>query len=210
MAYLKSLDPRVDRLDIPRDMELRVSKEQTDQLNTFQVFHQMKTGKPLQHVGIVHASDEESGFIYAKELFSRRQTCTGLWVVDSKNIYSTEFTENNINVYDSIKGEVEVKNPVLFQIFHLHKRGKQHVHVGSVEASDYENALKSAKTMIEEPKTVFNVWVVKDKDIFKSDPGDVEIWDTLPDKKYREALDYKAGDKIKEFKSRQKEVNHGS
>jgi len=85
----------------------------------------------------------------------------------------------------------------------LAKRGKQHKYEGSVVAKDYEDALAQAKEDFQSDKPVFNIWVVKSEHILASDEEDRDIWDTLKEKKYRDAIDYKAGDKIKAFKEQQ-------
>ena len=57
---LESLDPRVNRLYLPNDFEQPMpGKELLDQLETYEAFVQMKENKPFEHVGIVHAPNEE-------------------------------------------------------------------------------------------------------------------------------------------------------
>jgi len=90
-----------------------------------------------------------------------------------------------------------------FEIFHLMKRGKQHKHAGTVMAKDYEDAIAQAKVDLDQSKPVYNIWVVKSIDILATDEEDRDIWDTLPEKKYRDAIDYKAADKIKAYKEQQ-------
>ncbi|MEM7552366.1 MAG: phenylacetic acid degradation b [Bacteroidota bacterium] len=203
MSALKSLDPRVARLNIPSEIELITEKEEQDQLNTYQVFRQMNLKRPFEHVGIVHAANLELAFTFAKEQYSRRQTCSGIWVVETEKVKTTDFTEDQESIYSKIeepenkKGQMEE-----FDFFHLDKRGKQHVHIGSMKAENHEMALWRAKQELELDKPVYNVWVVKSEDLLKVEEGFQDIWDTLPDKRYREAVDYKAGDKLKEFKER--------
>jgi ring-1,2-phenylacetyl-CoA epoxidase subunit PaaB len=201
MVPLKSLDPRVNRLEIPSDVQLSTSKAEDDQLITFQVFHQMRPGKAFQHVGIVHATDVEMGFIYAKEVFSRRQTCSGLWIIDTHKIMSSEVTEGDTSVYDRIDkaDATDTNGSTAFEIFHLEKRGKQHIHAGTVQANDYQMALKHAKNECITDKVIYNIWVAKVDDFYRSDVEDRDIWNTLSDKKYREPVAYKAGDKLKIF-----------
>jgi ring-1,2-phenylacetyl-CoA epoxidase subunit PaaB len=76
MASHASLDPRVNRL--PANMANPDEKIALDQLTTFEVFVQPKPGKPFQHEGIVHASDIEMAYLFAKESFTRRFTCSSL------------------------------------------------------------------------------------------------------------------------------------
>ena len=73
-------------------------------------------------------------------------------------------------------------------------------HIGSVPAHSYEEALSLAKPEFIDGKPVYNAWVVKDEHILFNNEEDAIIWDTLPEKKFRDALAYKAGDKLRLFK----------
>jgi len=200
---LKSLDPRVNRLQLD-DSTPQSQKENLDQLPTFEVFVQAKEGRPYQHEGIVHASDEEMAFLFAKEQFSRRYTCTGIWVVKTESINATAFTEADQSVYDDVISPADtVGDPISYEIFHLLKRGKQHRHAGSVKATDPVAALYQAKNELAPQQPIYNVWIVPTDQLLMSDEDSRQIWNTLPEKTFRDAISYKAGDKIKEFKSRQ-------
>lgn len=201
---MESLDPRINRLSIPDQPDQLQPKVSMDQLGTFEVFLQLREGKPYMHVGAVHAPNNEMAFVFAKEQFSRRLVCSGLFVVETRNVRVTQFTEGEDTVYNYIgntfpeEGEMQS-----FEVFHLNKRGKQHEHMGAVEARNYDEVLALAKPEFINDKSVYNVWVVKTSDILFNNEEDKIIWDTLPDKKFRDAIAYKASDKIKEFKERQ-------
>lgn len=197
---MESLDPRVNRLDLQQG-EL-APKVPLDQFGTFEVFTQLRDDKPYLHTGIVHAPNEPMAFLFAKEQYSRRQTCTGLFVVDTRHVYTTGFTENNKTIYSQVPDSVVVgdRPEEEFHVFHLMKRGKQHEHIGSVPAHSYEEALSLAKPEFIEGKPVYNAWVVKDEHILFNNEEDAIIWDTLPEKKFRDALAYKAGDRLRLFK----------
>ncbi|MCA6075233.1 phenylacetic acid degradation b [Fulvivirga sedimenti] len=198
---MKSLDPRVNRL--PELNGELAPKAPLDQLGTFEVFTQLHENKPYIHTGAVHAPNEEMAFLFAKEQFSRRQTCTGLFVVDTRNVYTTGFTEDDQNIYSSVPDQTPgTGNTESYEVFHLMRRGKQHEHIGSVEADSYQGALSLAKPEFIDGKPVFNVWVVKTSDILFNDEEDKIIWNTLPEKQFRDAIAYKAGDKLKDFKER--------
>ena len=203
ITYMESLDPRVNRLNLSTT-EL-TSKAPLDQLGTYEVFSQLKEDKPYFHVGPVHAPNCEMAFLFAKEQFSRRQTCTGLFVVETRNIKVSVFTEGEDTVYNYISnpGELANGNTESFELFHLKKRGKQHEHIGTIESSSAEVALSMVKSEFINDKPVYNIWIVKTSDIEFSQDEDKIIWDTLPEKKFRDAIAYKAADKIKEFKERQ-------
>lgn len=208
--FLNSLDPRINRLNIPSEFGTTFpAKDSKDQFVTFEVFVQPKENKPYQHEGIVHAPTIDMAFLFAKEQFSRRgMTCSGVWVVHTNDIQVSPITENDEDIYDFIHEEImegakkgDMEN---YEIFHLKKRGKQHSHVGSLDASCYEEALFKAKSDFQEEKATLNIWVAKSEKFLKIEGEDfADIWETLPEKKYRDAMDYRATDKIKKFKAEQ-------
>lgn len=202
---VNSLDPRVNRLPkigMPGQIQ---PKAPLDQFGTFEVFVQPKEGKSFQHEGVVHAPNLEMAYVLAKEAFTRRFLCTSLYVADTRQVYVSPFTEGNADAYDSIPevppqpGEQEP-----FEIYHLVKRGKQHIHAGSVLASGAAEAMHVARTEVKRDKVVYNVWAIRRTDIRFTTPEDKDLWLTLPEKKFRDAADYKGGDKLKEFLERAK------
>lgn len=203
---LKSLDPRVNRLNLPDQFESPMAaKGELDQFETYQAFIQTKEGKAFEHAGIVHAPNEEMAFLFAKEQFSRRgMFCNALCVVKTELIKVSDFTDNSQDVYDTFDGTYSGDDTESFEIFHLLKRGKQHKHIGNVLGRNFEDGLLASKETYPREKTVYNVWIVKTEDILMSDEEDIDIWSTLKDKKYRDAIDYRAADKIKAFKEEQK------
>jgi ring-1,2-phenylacetyl-CoA epoxidase subunit PaaB len=138
--------------------------------------------------------------VLAKETFTRRFTCSALAVAETRNVFVSKTTEGNANAYDLItdsnnNGHGEIS----FEIFHLSKRGKQHIHAGQVMASSYAQAMVNKKKQTQGDKIVYNIWVIKTQDIRFSTAEEKELWLTLADKKFRDATDYKGGDKLKEF-----------
>ncbi len=196
---LNSLDPRVNRL--PQINEVS-PKAPLDQFGTFEVFVQPKEGKPFQHEGIVHAPNIELAWVLAKETFTRRFTCTSLYVVDTREVFVSPLTEGANNAYDLISSTDEPGPKKTFEIYHLVKRGKQHVHVGSVLAATPQQAMSEAKKQFNSGKVIYNVWAIASEAIRFTTSEEKELWVTLPDKKFRDASDYKGGDKLKEFLER--------
>ena len=195
---MASLDPRVNRL--PTVTESVSPKAPLDQFGTFEVFVQPKEGKSFQHEGIVHAPNLEMAYVLAKEAFTRRFTCVSLYVVDTRNVYVSPMTEGENNSYDFIEDKPEtVGVKVSFEIYHLAKRGKQHIHVGTVTATSPQEAMVSAKAEFNTGKVVYNVWVIPTDAIRFTTEEEKELWITLPEKKFRDASDYKGGDKLKDF-----------
>ena len=196
---MKSIDPRVTRLPKVGQPGIIKPKARLDQFGTFEVFVQPREGKPFQHEGNVHAPNLEMAYVLAKEAFTRRFTCTSLYVVDTRHVYVSPMTEGNGSAYDLIEevqplfGEKE-----LFEIYHLLKRGKQHVHAGTVQASNPSEAMARAKSELK-TKTVMNLWTVRTADIRFTAPEEKDLWLTLPEKKFRDASEYKGGEKLKEL-----------
>ena len=204
---MKSLDPRVKRLQVPEKWDQSLEKENLDQLETFEVFVQPKESRPYQHEGIVHASDEEMAFVFAKEQFSRRPTCSGIKIVKTRNVFVSDLTEAGKSVYENVDPINKQDSPEsMYVIFNLLKRGKQHKLAGEVTARTPEEALFQAKLNLNPGKPVFNVWIAKADDILTVSDENKVIWETLPDKLFREAIEYRGADKIKKFKEEQGQV----
>lgn len=178
-----------------------ITKAPLDQFATYEVFVQPQEGKPFQHEGVVHAPDIELAFVLAKETFTRRFTCTALLVVDTRHVYVSAMTEGSQSVYDILSGEVpDQSGGEAYEIFHLVKRGKQHVHVGQVQATGGAEALIQAKRVLSADSTrVFNVWAIRKSKIRYTREDEKDLWNTLPEKKFRDATAYKAGDKLNAF-----------
>lgn len=200
-----SLDPRVNRLPkigMPGKIE---PKAPLDQFGTFEVFVQPKEGKPFQHEGAVHAPNIEMAYVLAKETFTRRFVCSSLYVADTRMVYVSPMTENTTNAYDMIVEVPQQSGPkVSYEIYHLLKRGKQHVHVGTVSAATPQEAMLEGKKQLRGDKLIYNVWAILTSDIRFTTPEEKDLWITLPEKKFRDASDYKGGDKLKEFLERVK------
>ncbi len=194
---MKSLDPRVNRL--PKTTSNTSPKVPFDQFGTFEVFVQPKEGKPFQHEGIVHAPNLEMAYVLAKEAFTRRFTCISIFVAETRNIYVSKLTEGKENAYDHIAEVKDGGTKEAYEIFHLFKRGKQHVHVGTVNASNYDEAMWVAHQKLKGEKQVFNIWAIRQADIRFTDKEDMDLWHTLPEKKFRDAAAYKGGEKLKSF-----------
>lgn len=204
MSFIQSLDPRIARLQMPENINQQpLQTPAGDQLATFQVFMQKKKGKNFEHAGIVHAPTVDFALLYAKEQYSRRFTCSGMAVVETSKVLASPYTDGGISVYQLLEGEPEESGETaeVYEVFHLMKRGKQHEHAGTVEATSVEEAFFRAKLSLAPEKPVLNIWLVRRDDLLTVDEEDKDIWNTLHEKGYRDAAAYKAGDKLKTFKA---------
>ncbi|AYA35956.1 phenylacetic acid degradation b [Hymenobacter oligotrophus] len=214
---LTSLDPRITRLHLPDAPPSIEPKEAFDQFETYEAFHQKKDGTAFTYVGPVHAPTADVAFLFAKEQYSRRFPCTGMWVAPTRAISLTRYVGDTESVYDFVteqlpaqagpepdesvqQAEAYARGEEDYAIFHLKKRGKAHVHAGMVRAASPEEALLQAKAVFGEQRPVVNVWVVRWADVLTSDEDDRDIWSTTPEKKYRDAIAYKVQDRIDRFK----------
>ncbi|MBK5280136.1 MAG: phenylacetic acid degradation b [Bacteroidia bacterium] len=202
---MNSLDPRVIRLPDIGEVGRINPKPALDQFGTYEVFVLPKEGKPFQHEGIVHAPNLEMAYVLAKETFTRRFTCASLYVVNTLDVFVSPLSEGNQNVYDQIPQILNQNSAkVNYEIYHLPKRGKQHVHVGRVSASSPEEAFSIAKEQFQKEKIVYNVWVIQSTAIRYTMNEEKDLWLTLPEKKFRDAAEYKGGEKLKEFLKKSK------
>lgn len=190
---MESLDPRIKRLERQEYQQ----KSEPDQLSTFEVFTQLREKAPYKHTGIVHAPDLEMAFLFAKEQYSRRQTCTGIWVVATSDVFVSEFTENEANILDQFQTTGE-EGGKPFSIFLLLKRGKQHQFAGKSKGADAAEAISNFYNENKDSRA-FNVWAAEESNILKYEHEVGEIWETLDEKGFRDAAAYRAGDKLKNF-----------
>jgi len=61
----------------------------------WEVFIQTKPGAPFKHAGGVHAYDKEMAIENARDLYTRRNEGTALWVVKSSEIVAVPAEEND-------------------------------------------------------------------------------------------------------------------
>ena len=77
-----------------------------DQGILWEVFIQVKAGRPYKHVGSLHAYDKEMAMKSATDLYTRRNEGNGIWIVKAEDIVSSEamdgeafFDPSNDKVY---------------------------------------------------------------------------------------------------------------
>jgi len=94
----------------------------------------------------------------------------------------------------------EMDNWETWEVFHQKKRGDQHIHVGIVHAPNADMALVMAKEAFGRRGITANLWVVKSSNIVATPYEDMDMFETTPEKQYREAGGYKVMDKINKYK----------
>ncbi len=94
---ITSLDPRVTRMQInPNQAEALEPKPELDQFQTFEVFHQGKSGAHHVHVGSVHAPNRELALLLAKEQYGRRGQTINLWVVNTRDVFTMSAEDSDV------------------------------------------------------------------------------------------------------------------
>jgi ring-1,2-phenylacetyl-CoA epoxidase subunit PaaB len=59
----------------------------------WEVFIQSKPGQPFKHAGSIHAFDRDLAIENARDVYTRRNEGTSLWVVPSKEIVAIDIRE---------------------------------------------------------------------------------------------------------------------
>ncbi|MCS6807240.1 MAG: hypothetical protein RML40_06465 [Bacteroidota bacterium] len=123
MKTIVSLDPRITRAQIPEEPATTLTLHEGEMFETYEVFHQAKTGGRHTHVGSVHAPNAEMAYIFAKEQFGRRMTTTSLWVVRTTDIVTAEHDEE---LYTTATApEKEYRNANIWKVRDKIERFKQ-------------------------------------------------------------------------------------
>tara|TARA_Y100001934_G_scaffold37930_1_gene44084 strand:+ start:1464 stop:1751 length:288 start_codon:yes stop_codon:yes gene_type:complete len=85
-----------------------------NKLPLWEVFIQSKTGLPYKHAGNVHASDVEIALQNARDLYTRRNEGSSIWVVESKYI-SASNPEDNESFFDPADDKV-YRHPTFYKM----------------------------------------------------------------------------------------------
>lgn len=102
-------------------------------------------------------------------------------------------------------GEVHTNSHLItWEVFHQDKRGKQVVHVGIVHASTPDMALILAKEQYARRGKTTNLWVTRTSDVYTFNTEDEDIFETTPEKTFRDPSFYKVRDRIEKFQTQNK------
>lgn len=85
----------------------------------------------------------------------------------------------------------------LYEVFVRSKRGLNHVHVGSLHASDDTMALRNARDLYTRRNEGVSIWVVRARDIAASSPDEKDsFFEPSADKVYRHPTFYEIPDNV--------------
>ncbi|WP_350560126.1 1,2-phenylacetyl-CoA epoxidase subunit PaaB [Psychrobacter sp. CAL346-MNA-CIBAN-0220] len=68
----------------------------------YEIFIRAKAGLSHQHVGSLHATDDEMALQNARDLYTRRNEGTSIWVVKSNNITSLDYDDQDVFIEPSV------------------------------------------------------------------------------------------------------------
>jgi len=80
----------------------------------WEVFIQSKSGMPYKHAGSVHAYDKEMAIQNARDLYTRRNEGTGLWVVKAEDIVSVQPAEAD-SYFDPADDKI-YRHPTFYEV----------------------------------------------------------------------------------------------
>lgn len=96
MATILSLDPRVNRLQLSDSVPQTDTKPELDQFQTYEVFHQGKSGAHHVHVGSIHAPNAEMALVLAKEQYGRRGQSINIWIVNTRDVFTMQAEDSDV------------------------------------------------------------------------------------------------------------------
>jgi ring-1,2-phenylacetyl-CoA epoxidase subunit PaaB len=122
MSFIQSLDPRVNQRSVPNAFSDQYVAEPLEHFETYEVFHQKKSGDRHQHVGSVHAPSADLAMIFAKEQYARRFETVNLWVVRTADIAALAL--GDADMFETAK-EKEYRNAEIWKVRDKISRFKQ-------------------------------------------------------------------------------------
>ena len=111
---------------------------------------------------------------------------------------------NRLDLHRVAAGEQTASHLPTWEVFHQEKRGRQPVHAGVVHASSPEMAMLFAKEQYARRGKTTNLWVVKTADVFTFHSEDEDIFETTPEKTFRDPAFYKVRDRIEAYQAKTK------
>jgi ring-1,2-phenylacetyl-CoA epoxidase subunit PaaB len=114
---------------------------------------------------------------------------------------------NRLDLHRTKEGEQTNSHLVTWEVFHQEKRGKQPVHVGIVHAPTPEMAMIFAKEQYARRGKTTNLWVVKTSDVYTFSCEDEDIFETTPEKTFRDPAFYRVRERIEAYQAKNKDLS---
>lgn len=80
----------------------------------WEVFIQSKSGQPHKHVGSVHAPDNEMALLNARDVYTRRNEGTSVWVVPAQFI--TASTPEEVGAFFDPANDKVYRHPTFYNV----------------------------------------------------------------------------------------------
>lgn len=91
------------------------------QLKVWEVFIQSKPGQPYRHAGNTHAADKEMALQNARDLYTRRNEGTSIWVVLADHIVASNPVDSDM-LFDPANDKI-YRHPT----FYVMPEGAKHI-----------------------------------------------------------------------------------
>ena len=89
--------------------------EQKDsQWPLWEVFIQSKSGQPYKHAGSVHAADKELALLNARDVYTRRNEGTSIWVVPAEYIVAS--TPEEVGPFFDPANDKVYRHPTFYEV----------------------------------------------------------------------------------------------
>ena len=92
-----------------------------NQMPLWEVFIQSKSGLPYKHAGSLHAADKEMALQNARDLYTRRNEGTSIWVVPAEAIVASNPNDADI-LFDPMNDKI-YRHPT----FYVMPEGAKHI-----------------------------------------------------------------------------------
>ena len=88
--------------------------EKDNQGILWEVFIQVKAGRPFKHVGSLHAYDKEMAMQSARDLFTRRNEGNGIWIVKADDIISSQSVDDE--AFFDPSNDTVYRHPTFYEV----------------------------------------------------------------------------------------------
>ncbi len=89
-------------------------EQKDNQWPLWEVFIQSKSGQPHKHVGSVHAPDSEVALLNARDVYTRRNEGTSVWVVPAQVI--TASTPEEVGAFFDPANDKVYRHPTFYNV----------------------------------------------------------------------------------------------
>ena len=148
-----------------------LSFPEVDSFPIWEVFTQKRPTKEHVHAGSLSAPDASLAQQFAREHYGQDQVCVSLWVGTRSDFLAVD------------------GGPDTYELFVQWESGDRHIHIGTVEASNGQDANSQCESQFLDDKPFFSVWSIGVSDLTVIDEKDNLIWRTT-DQTYRLASGY--------------------